>query len=360
MPHALMEVTVDRHSKLTAPQTTHMLHSQQEQQQQQHDMSQPAYSATALAAAGVPQHHSHTQHLDYTSQPHGRKRSRNGRDLHLDLQSLAGMQNPISDPTSADMSVDLTPHGHHPQPASLYSSQRPQSTGLHHPHHVQQPPQHHHHRLPNQPPPAKIRRHTMSGYSPGSPPSHSQHGPPSMVGQEGMPDPAPRPRGPKLKFTPEDDAKLVELKEKKNLTWKQISEFFPGRSSGTLQVRYCTKLKAKTTVWTPETVSSPPARSVGGRTLTQGIQVLKLRNAMQEYENDRWRVISSKLGSGFSPAACKEKADEIRAIEGEAVADTSGDVEHSGDEGGEGDEGGGEGEGDGDGSADPDQGDTSS
>lgn len=70
-----------------------------------------------------------------------------------------------------------------------------------------------------------------------------------------MPEPAPRPRGPKLKFSPEDDQLLVDLKENKNLTWKQIAEFFPGRSSGTLQVRYCTKLKAKTTVWTDDTVS---------------------------------------------------------------------------------------------------------
>ncbi|KAG9714405.1 hypothetical protein KCU75_g24133, partial [Aureobasidium melanogenum] len=70
-----------------------------------------------------------------------------------------------------------------------------------------------------------------------------------MVGKEGMPEPAPRPKGPKLKFTREDDALLVRLKETKNLTWKQIAEFFPGRSAGTLQVRYCTKLKAKTTLW---------------------------------------------------------------------------------------------------------------
>ena len=73
-----------------------------------------------------------------------------------------------------------------------------------------------------------------------------------------MPPPAPRPRGPKLKFTPEDDQLLVDLKEKKNLTWKQIADFFPGRSSGTLQVRYCTKLKAKTTVWTDEMVCCLP------------------------------------------------------------------------------------------------------
>jgi hypothetical protein len=93
----------------------------------------------------------------------------------------------------------------------------------------------------------------------GAPPSPSQHhGPPSVVGQDGMPPPAARPRGPKLKFTPEDDQLLVDLKEKKNLTWKQIADFFPGRSSGTLQVRYCTKLKAKTTVWTDEMVSFLP------------------------------------------------------------------------------------------------------
>lgn len=38
---------------------------------------------------------------------------------------------------------------------------------------------------------------------------------------------------------------------------------------------------------------------------------MKLRNAMREYENDRWRIISTKVGNGFSPAACKEKAAEI-------------------------------------------------
>ena len=32
---------------------------------------------------------------------------------------------------------------------------------------------------------------------------------------------------------------------------------------------------------------------------------------MREYENDRWRIISTKVGSGFSPVACKEKAAEI-------------------------------------------------
>jgi replication initiation and membrane attachment protein DnaB len=94
-----------------------------------------------------------------------------------------------------------------------------------------------------------------------------------VVGQEGMPSPAPRPKGPKLKFTPEDDQLLIELKEQKNLTWKQIADFFPGRSSGTLQVRYCTKLKAKTKQWSDEMVSpsrpngeeSPPVHVVSAR-----------------------------------------------------------------------------------------------
>lgn len=110
------------------------------------------------------------------------------------------------------------------------------------------PPTHHHHRLPDTGPPSKMMRRD-DGTSAGG-------GAPSVVGQPGMPEPAPQPRGPKLKFTHEDDQLLVDLKENKSLTWKQIADFFPGRSSGTLQVRYCTKLKAKTTQWTDETVRS--------------------------------------------------------------------------------------------------------
>lgn len=32
---------------------------------------------------------------------------------------------------------------------------------------------------------------------------------------------------------------------------------------------------------------------------------------MQEYDTDRWRIISGKVGNGFSAAACKDKATEI-------------------------------------------------
>jgi hypothetical protein len=36
---------------------------------------------------------------------------------------------------------------------------------------------------------------------------------------------------------------------------------------------------------------------------------------MQEYEIDRWRIISSKVGSGFSPTACRDKAEQLEAEE---------------------------------------------
>ncbi|TGO43436.1 hypothetical protein BHYA_0001g00660 [Botrytis hyacinthi] len=130
----------------------------------------------------------------------------------------------------------------------------------------------HSHALPNQGPRgAKIPR---LGEGPDS--SMMSQGAPSVVGTAGMPMPAERPRGPKLKFTPEDDQLLVDLKENKALTWKQIAEFFPGRSSGTLQVRYCTKLKAKTTQWTDETVQ-------------------KLRTAVHDYEQEKWRIVAQKM-----------------------------------------------------------------
>jgi hypothetical protein len=87
----------------------------------------------------------------------------------------------------------------------------------------------------------------VTGHHPGffaNPPEYThQKRPPNMVGQEGMPSPAIRPRGPHMKFTREDDQLIIDLKEKYSLTWIQIADFFPGRSSGTLQVRYNSKLK---------------------------------------------------------------------------------------------------------------------
>ncbi|KAK2670306.1 hypothetical protein RAB80_014443 [Fusarium oxysporum f. sp. vasinfectum] len=50
---------------------------------------------------------------------------------------------------------------------------------------------------------------------------------PRVVGQVGMPNPAPRPRRTIKKFAPEE----------------QIAEEFPGRSPDSLKVKYCTERK---------------------------------------------------------------------------------------------------------------------
>jgi hypothetical protein len=42
-----------------------------------------------------------------------------------------------------------------------------------------------------------------------------------------------------------DDQLLIELKEERSFPWKRIAEYFPGRSVGSLQVRYCTRLKGR-------------------------------------------------------------------------------------------------------------------
>ena len=146
----------------------------------------------------------------------------------------------LSSPRDEEDDLEIDPRHHHSH----------QQT------HHQHPQHHHHHHLPDQPPPAKMAR-TGTGPASGLGMSMAAAGPSSIagLGNQAMPPPAARPRGPKLKFTTEDDQLLVDLKENKALTWKQIAEFFPGRSSGTLQVRYCTKLKAKTTQWTDDTVS---------------------------------------------------------------------------------------------------------
>ncbi|OQD77914.1 hypothetical protein PENDEC_c002G02988 [Penicillium decumbens] len=215
-----------------------------------------------------------------------RKRSRSGteEDIDRDVDRHIKLQ-PSLPPLSAvgsSVSAVKPPHILYPvhsdpsAPHTFSGTEFPSPLPLHISQH------HHHHRLP----PQALLHVGRDGLGTDSPPAS---GPPSVVGQPGMPEPAPRPFGPKLKFTPEEDALLVDLKEEKNLTWKQIADFFPGRTSGTLQVRYCTKLKAKDVVWTDETVE-------------------RLHRAMNEYETDRWRIISGKVGHGFTPAACKERA----------------------------------------------------
>lgn len=156
-------------------------------------------------------------------------------------------------------------------------------------------------------------------------------GAPSVVGQAGMPTPAPRPRGPKLKFTPEDDALLIDLKENKSLTWKQIADFFPGRSSGTLQVRYCTKLKAKTTQWTDETVRLPlrkscsfsfdqdwlgtDARTNRTRNFARHFKTTKTKNGAtsQTKSGPGLRLKHAENGSLSYPESCQKTWEQKRA-----------------------------------------------
>jgi hypothetical protein len=188
------------------------------------------------------QHHHHQQQQHQHSS--ARKRSHAEYAYDANYPEMQQMHGPgVSQPVQVP--VDMASHG---LPAHAYGYSSDLSP-VHSP--TGQSMSHHHHRLPNQPPPSKFHR---TGYGEELY-SADDHGPPSVVGQPGMPEPAAKPKGPKLKFTPEDDTLLVDLKETKNLTWKQIADFFPGRSSGTLQVRYCTKLKAKTMVWTDDTVS---------------------------------------------------------------------------------------------------------
>ncbi|KAG9246500.1 hypothetical protein BJ878DRAFT_279553 [Calycina marina] len=254
----------------------HQQHIQQQQQQAQHQhpshqvildphvmshhQSPPFGSGQPMLPYGA--RRMHTQMQPQMQQATGSKRQRD------DLEAIGMGSLQEGQMQSGDM------HSISPQGMVGYGGQPVQQS-------------YHGHTLPNQEHRSKIPRM-------GDPESSmlSQGGAPSVVGLEGMPPPAQRPRGPKLKFTPEDDQLLVDLKENKSLTWKQIAEFFPGRSSGTLQVRYCTKLKAKTTQWTDETIQ-------------------KLRQALHDYEQEKWRIIAQKVGTGFTSAACKEKAMEL-------------------------------------------------
>ncbi|KAK2629335.1 hypothetical protein QTJ16_000155 [Diplocarpon rosae] len=246
-------------------------HQQQQQQQHQHHQQQhQLYTPHPMAHHQSPQFGGGQEMMYGPPRLQQSTRAKRPRpdDLEGDLEGLPGQQMQMREMQSM-------------------SSQMPAPSIVGVGGYGAQPIQYHTHALPNQGHRAKIQR-MGEGDSIAGPSGAA----PSVVGLEGMPQPAPRPRGPKLKFTPEDDSLLLDLKENKSLTWKQIAEFFPGRSSGTLQVRYCTKLKAKTTQWTEETIE-------------------KLRTALHDYEQEKWRIVAQKVGTGFTSAACKEKAIEL-------------------------------------------------
>jgi hypothetical protein len=37
----------------------------------------------------------------------------------------------------------------------------------------------------------------------------------------------------------------------------------------------------------------------------------KLRTALQDYENEKWRIVANKVGTGFTPAACRERYEQL-------------------------------------------------
>lgn len=356
------------HHQSQHPQSHQSRHQQPQQQQQQQQQPSHPQSATVMMPSpgthGVvrelqqpvmiptpmvppqlppqlpPHFGSASLPVPYSSERHGKKRRRTDDGPRGENEDntpgigIAMLSEPShhDEPHSNEMLLpapgDPSSHHHHHQQQQVQHDYQTSPIHQHQHQHQHSQSHHHHHRLPSQA--------TMSGQggdgelaSPGG-----VTGSQSVVGQPGMPDPAPRPRGPKLKFTPEEDSLLVELKENKNLTWKQIADFFPGRTSGTLQVRYCTKLRAKATVWTDEAVcfsivafyvfpsqmlfvhvsNHTDCITFSARTRTNPFlsrQVQRLRNAIQDYENDRWRIIATKVGSGFSPAACRDKSTEI-------------------------------------------------
>ncbi|KAL9055039.1 MAG: hypothetical protein Q9162_003804 [Coniocarpon cinnabarinum] len=138
----------------------------------------------------------------------------------------------------------------------------------------------------------------------------------SFVGAVGFPDPMPS-RGPKARFTAEEDSLLKRLKEdytQPKLSWKQIADFFPDRKSGTLQVRYCTKLRRKDDFqWNPEIVRLPPI--VALPRLTSAYKDNELRQAAQVVEAEKWRSISQKLNGKISPTQCQERLETLEAEE---------------------------------------------
>jgi Myb-like DNA-binding domain len=73
-------------------------------------------------------------------------------------------------------------------------------------------------------------RHAGIHGSRGKPPTLATHAPGRLGGR--------------LPFSSEEDELLVRLKEEEGLSWDEIARHFPGRTKGTLAVRYSTKLSS--------------------------------------------------------------------------------------------------------------------
>jgi hypothetical protein len=63
--------------------------------------------------------------------------------------------------------------------------------------------------------------------------------------------------------------------------------------------------------------------------LSETIQDQKLRTALQDYENEKWRIVANKVGTGFTPAACRERAAQLMMGEGSSGNSNSNDNDNS-------------------------------
>lgn len=188
------------------------------------------------------------------SSPRGQFRPRSTRsDGHLPPHFPALASLLIDTNTSVTASGILLDPSLHQTPGSIYDPAMPHNA-------LSKPPlpEKHHHTLPQSRDSDNMEVDIAR-----------QARPPNVVGNLGMPAPAPRPKAPKTRFTAAEDALLVHLKEDKNLTWLQIQDFFPGRTHNTLQVRYCQRLKTKDVSWTDEKVSDFNHRKIGEGSCTK-------------------------------------------------------------------------------------------
>lgn len=192
---------------------------------------------------------------DLPSSSGGRERARSGSIAESDrnVNCNLGMHQSMSDlPVHESSTASEPPEIHYPVRNHHASSNRASGHDFASLISLPLPQQHHHHhRLP----PQALLHDCPHSLESGS--SSVSGVPANIVGRPGMPSPAPRPRGSKRKFTAEEDDLLRDLKENKNLSWKDIGDFFPSRTAETLQVRYCTKLKVRNVVWTADAVSAP-------------------------------------------------------------------------------------------------------
>lgn len=155
----------------------------------------------------------------------------------------------------------------------------------------------------------------------GKGPEKSKDPGPDYERKEGLPNYPPKApsRGPKQRFTPEDDDLLRRLKEdyqSPRLSWKQIADFFPDRNSGTLQVRYCTKLKRKDEIkWSDDAVSLAQ-QSVGAKrpgAIADKKQDKKLQRLFREDQSAAWKRVAQKMGTGASEIHCQERYEYLEA-----------------------------------------------